>query len=84
VEALQAEGKSVVGRKLPRDREMTMLRERLLNRKTLKAIGEAHGIGNERVRQILNHYFGVRGTPPRHVSPQEVSERVRRSREEHA
>jgi DNA-directed RNA polymerase sigma subunit (sigma70/sigma32) len=80
VEALGQEGESVVGRRLPDDREMVMLRERLLDGKTLKAIGEAHGIGNERVRQILNHYFGVSGTPPRHVSPEEA----RRRREEHA
>jgi hypothetical protein len=84
VEGLRRKGESVVGRKLPDDREMVMLRERLLDRKTLKAIGEAHGVGDERVRQILNYYFGVCGTPPRHVSPQEVSEVARRWREEHA
>jgi hypothetical protein len=88
VEALRQEGVSVVGRSLPGDREMTMLRERLLDHKTLKAIGEVHGIGNERVRQVLNHYFGVCGTPPRHVSPEEISEqaseRARRWREDHA
>jgi hypothetical protein len=78
VGALRQEGASVVGRSLPGDREMTMLRERLLDRKTLKAIGEAHDIGNERVRQILNHYFGVHGIPPHHEGPEEVGERRRR------
>jgi DNA-directed RNA polymerase sigma subunit (sigma70/sigma32) len=64
VEQLRVRGESIVGRRPPDDRELAILRERLIERKTLKAIGEAHGIGNERVRQLLNFYFGVTGTPP--------------------
>lgn len=59
--AALARGESMVGRRLPDERAMAILRERLIERKTLRAIGEAHGIGNERVRQLLNYYFGVRG-----------------------
>lgn len=50
---------------LPDRRARAMLRLRLIDRLTLAAIGERHGIGPERVRQLLARHFGLRGHIPR-------------------
>jgi transcriptional regulator with XRE-family HTH domain len=46
------------------DREREMFRLRVIEELSLQAIGERVGIQSERVRQILNSHFGLRGTPP--------------------
>ena len=67
VEQLRAQGKSIVNRRPPEDRHMTMLRERLIEHKTLKQIAQAHNFRTaERPRQLLNAYFGVTGDPRKH------------------
>jgi DNA-directed RNA polymerase sigma subunit (sigma70/sigma32) len=48
----------------PEDRHVEMLLLRLVEGLTLREVGERTGVGQERVRQLLAHYFGVRGTPP--------------------
>jgi DNA-directed RNA polymerase sigma subunit (sigma70/sigma32) len=48
----------------PSDREREMLRLRTVEGLTLREIGERFGIGAERVRQLLNHYFRLKGVPP--------------------
>lgn len=66
--ALNRRGLSLpVGRYLPhvpRDREREMLRLRVVEGLTLAEIGARFGVGQERVRQLLNLYFGMSGTPP--------------------
>jgi DNA-binding XRE family transcriptional regulator len=65
VEQLRVRGKSIVNRRPPGKRELAILRERLLEHKTLGQIARAHGFRtNERPRQLLNYYFGVSGRPP--------------------
>lgn len=65
VEQLHARGESIVGRRPPGERELAMLRERLLEHKLLGQIARAHGFRtSERPRQLLNYYFGVTGRPP--------------------
>jgi AraC-like DNA-binding protein/DNA-binding CsgD family transcriptional regulator len=46
------------------DRELQMLRLRAVEGLTLAQIGERFGIKGERVRQLLNLHFGLRGMPP--------------------
>jgi DNA-binding XRE family transcriptional regulator len=65
VEQLRVRGESIVGRRPPGERELAILRERLLQHKTLGQIARVHGfLTNERPRQLLNAYFGVKGRPP--------------------
>lgn len=65
VEQLRARGKSIVQRRPPGERELAILRERLLEQRSLGQIARAHGLRtNERPRQLLNYYFGVTGRPP--------------------
>jgi len=48
----------------PRQREREMLRLRLIEGLTLGEIGERTAVSKERVRQLLNLHFGLRGKPP--------------------
>lgn len=51
--------------RVPGDRELEMFRLRIAEGLSLEAIAEQFGLkGGERVRQILNYSFGLRGTPP--------------------
>lgn len=67
VEALRTDGRALAafpgrqGRHVPRDRDMTMLRERLIDNRTLTQIGQQHGVTDETVRRALVYHFGVRG-----------------------
>jgi len=61
---LRAQGKAVAnypGRlgRVPSERNIEIFRLRIVEGRTLKATGEAVGISRERVRQLLNVYFGV-------------------------
>jgi DNA-binding CsgD family transcriptional regulator len=49
--------------RVPGDRELEMFRLRVVEGLSLEAIGERFGIKSERVRQLLNYSFGLRGTP---------------------
>lgn len=51
-------------RRLPGDREREMFHLRVVKGLTLKEIGERAGVKSERARQLLNYYFGLKGTPP--------------------
>ncbi len=66
--ALNRRGLSLpVGRYLPhvpRNREREMLRLRVVDGLTLAEIGARFDVGQERVRQLLNLYFGMSGVPP--------------------
>lgn len=46
------------------EREREIFRLRVIEGLSLQAIGERVGIQSERVRQILNSHFGLKGTPP--------------------
>ncbi len=46
------------------ERDLEVFRLRVVEGRTLQAIGERFGIGHERVRQILAQHFGLRGEPP--------------------
>jgi Sigma-70, region 4 len=50
--------------RVPEARHVEMLRLRLVEGLTLREVGERTGVGPERVRQLLSHYFGLRGVPP--------------------
>jgi Sigma-70, region 4 len=65
VKELRAEGKPAPGRRhVANDRNMEILQERLIDGFTLDEIAQHHGLGRERIRQILNLFFDVRGVPP--------------------
>lgn len=51
-------------RHVPDERDREILRLRIVEAMTLKEIGEQCGVIAERVRQILNFAFGLRGKPP--------------------
>lgn len=51
-------------RAVPDERHREMLRLRIVEGKTLKEIGGQCGVIAERVRQILNFAYGLRGKPP--------------------
>ncbi len=46
------------------DRNLKVFRLRVVEGRALKETGERVGIGHERVRQVLAHHFGLRGSPP--------------------
>jgi DNA-binding XRE family transcriptional regulator len=46
------------------ERDLEILRLRIVEGRTHQAIGEQVGLGHERVRQILALHFGLRGEPP--------------------
>lgn len=50
--------------RVPQRREREVLRLRLVEGLTLQEIGERFGIGDERVRQLLNRNFGLTGKVP--------------------
>jgi DNA-directed RNA polymerase sigma subunit (sigma70/sigma32) len=56
-----ARGESLVGRRVPQEQHMEMLRQRLLEGLTLGEIGQRHGMTAERIRQLLHFYFGLTG-----------------------
>ncbi len=56
-----ARDESLVGRRVPQEQHMEMLRQRLLEGLTLAEIGARHGLSGERIRQLLNFYFGLTG-----------------------
>ncbi len=64
--------------RVPGDREREMFRLRVVEGLTLPAIAERVGcVHSERVRQILNFYFGLTGTPPaakrhKHTAPKDT------------
>lgn len=64
--------------RVPGDREREMFRLRVVEGLTLPAIAErVGGVRSERVRQILNFYFGLTGTPPaakrhKHIVPKDA------------
>jgi|HubBroStandDraft_6_1064221.scaffolds.fasta_scaffold411085_2 transcriptional regulator with XRE-family HTH domain len=51
-------------RRVPGDRELEMLRLRIVDGMTLSEIGQRHGVIPERVRQILAQCYGLHGKPP--------------------
>jgi transcriptional regulator with XRE-family HTH domain len=51
-------------RAVPHERDREMLRLRIVEGKTLKAVGERFGVIAERVRQVLGYTFGLHGRPP--------------------
>jgi transcriptional regulator with XRE-family HTH domain len=50
--------------RVPGERELEIFRLRVVEGLSLEAIAEPFGLKSERVRQILNYSFGLRGTPP--------------------
>lgn len=62
--ALSRHGIVVRGGVVPEERELEMLKLRIVDGLTLKAIGERYGVIGERVRQLLAAYFGLHGVPP--------------------
>jgi hypothetical protein len=48
----------------PSERDLKLFRLRVVHGLPLKEAGREVGIGVERVRQVLNVYFGLRGRPP--------------------
>ncbi len=70
--------------RVPRERYVEMLRLRLVEGLKLREVGERTGVGPERVRQVLAHYFQVprarfrahRGLTPgeRRLTPEEFEE----------
>lgn len=53
------------GQRVPGNREREIFRLRVVEGLTLAEIaGQVGGMGSERVRQLLNLYFHLKGTPP--------------------
>jgi transcriptional regulator with XRE-family HTH domain len=50
--------------RIPGDREREMFRLRVVEGLTLQEVAERVGVKSERVRQLLNFYFRLTGTPP--------------------
>jgi hypothetical protein len=50
--------------RLPDERNREVFRLRAVEGLSLTDTGKQLGISQERVRQVLNFYFGVKGTPP--------------------
>jgi hypothetical protein len=50
--------------RLPDERNREVFRLRAVEGLSLTDTGKQLGISQERVRQVLNTYFGVKGTPP--------------------
>ncbi len=46
------------------ERDLEVFRLRVVEGRSLKETGEHVGIGHERVRQVLAHHIGLRGSPP--------------------
>jgi hypothetical protein len=66
-DALGDEGRALApttraqARHVPNDRDLEMLRARLIDQLTLKQIGERHGVTKEVVRRALVEHFGITG-----------------------
>ncbi|HUB74229.1 MAG TPA: hypothetical protein VL979_09360 [Solirubrobacteraceae bacterium] len=66
-DALRDEGRALApttraqARYVPNDRDLEMLRARLIDQLTLKQIGERHGVTKEVVRRALVEHFGITG-----------------------
>jgi len=69
VEALRRQGKAICANErfpdhhvVPSERDVEILRLRIVNGATHEAIARAVGLSNERIRQILHSHFGIHGT----------------------
>jgi DNA-directed RNA polymerase sigma subunit (sigma70/sigma32) len=69
VEALRRQGKAICAKErfpdhhvVPSERDVEILRLRIVDGATHEAIARAVGLSNERVRQVLGSHFGIYGT----------------------
>lgn len=58
--------------RVPEARHVKMLRLRLVERLTLREVGERTGLTGTRVQQVLNHYFGIQRERSAPVAASEV------------
>jgi transcriptional regulator with XRE-family HTH domain len=62
--ALSRYGLSLQRRHAPGNREREIFRRRVIDGLTLRELAAEFGVHTERIRQLLNAYFGLTGTPP--------------------